>query len=415
MPSGPLGPFGINLRHLRAVSAVASAGSVSKAAHRLFRVSSAVAHAISELEAALGVSLFERRTRGMMTTAYGECVLTRMRRIEREFDEARAQLVAVGGVRAELDVHAAFASVPTGRRLAILASLAEERSMAVVARELDITQPAISQTVKALESDLGVPLFERTVRGMTPTPAGAIVALCCRRVLAELRQILPDLAAIEHRLAGQITVGALPLARTQILPMAIASLLRHHPDLHVATVESPYEALAASLRSGDVDFILGALRGPSKARDLVEEPLFGDRISVIARARHPLACEHPVDIAALHGATWALSRRGSPAREMFDRAFVELGRTPPVPAVETGDLAVLRGILLASDLLTAISPHQLHYEIRDGSLVALDFPLDGTLRTIGLSQRAGALPSPGAKALMEEIRAVVSGSADYRS
>jgi LysR family transcriptional regulator of gallate degradation len=407
-----LGPLAINLRQLRALSAVAAAGSVSKAAPRLFRVSSAVAHAISELEAALGVPLFERRTRGMVTTAYGDCVLTRARRIEGELEEARARLIAAG-VGAEHDIRAAFASILNGRRLAVLASLAEERSMAVVAREFAITQPAISLTVKALEAELGVALFDRTARGMTPTPAGEIVALHCRRVLAELRHIVPDLAAIEHRLEGHITVGALPLARTQILPMAIAGLLARHPQLHVATVESPYEALASSLRSGDVDFILGALRGPARAPDLVEEPLFGDRISVIARAGHPLIHQHPVDIAALERAMWTLPRRGAPARELFERAFVELGHTPVTPSVETGDLAVLRGILLASDMLTAISPHQLHYEIRDGSLAALDFPLEGTLRTIGLSQRAGALASPGATALMDEIRAVVSRSDDY--
>lgn len=407
-------PLGINLRHLRALSAVASAGSASKAAHRLYRVSSAVAHAIAELESAVGVQLFERRTRGMVTTAYGECVLTRTRRIERALDDAQHQLAASGGVSAAQDVHATFASILNGRRLAILASLADKRSMAEVARELGVTQPAISLAVKAMESDLGVALFDRTARGMMPTPAGEIVAFHGRRVLAELRQILPDLAAIEHRLEGSITVGALPLGRTQILPMAIAALLRRHPQLRVATVESPYEVLAASLRTGDVDFILGALRGPAKAADLVEEPLFEDRISIIARADHPLGRRRALDLATLQRASWALSRRGAPSRDLFERAFVERGRTPPIPAVETGDLAILRGLLLESDLLTAISAHQLHYELRDGSLVALAFPLEGTLREIGLCLRADALPSPAATALMEEIRAVVARSDDYR-
>jgi LysR family transcriptional regulator of gallate degradation len=83
--------------------------------------------------------------------------------------------------------------------------------------------------------------------------------------------------------------------------------------------------------------------------------------------------------------------------------------------VETGDLAVLRGLLLESDMLTAISPHQLRYEIRDGSLVVLDFPLDQTRREIGLTQRQGALASPGARALMAEIAAVVARSSDFRA
>jgi LysR family transcriptional regulator of gallate degradation len=66
-------------------------------------------------------------------------------------------------------------------------------------------------------------------------------------------------------------------------------------------------------------------------------------------------------------------------------------------------------------MLTAISPHQLRYEIRDGSLVVLDFPLEATRREIGMTQRLGAIPSPGARALMEAIREVVARSPDFSS
>jgi LysR family transcriptional regulator of gallate degradation len=398
----------INLRQLRAVGAVAAAGSVSRAASDLFRVSSAITRAIAKLEEVLGVTLFDRHSRGMVLTSYGDCVLARVHRVEREFEEAHSQLIARGGASASQDVPKTFASILNGRRLALIASLAEKRNMSVVAREFDITQPAVSTALKVLEDGLGVTLFDRTARGMRTTIAGEIVAFHCRRVLSEIRQILPDLAALEGRLQGSVIVGALPLGRTHVLPLAIASLLRRHPQLHVATVESPYEALAASLRSGDIDFILGALRGREEALELVEEPLFSDRISVIARAGHPLARKHPVTFEALRGATWVLGRRGAPARELFDRAFRGSGQAPPTPSVETGDLAILRGILLESDMLTALSPHQLRYEIIDGSMVVLDCPLEGAVREIGLSQRVGALPSPGTRALMDEIRAVVA-------
>jgi LysR family transcriptional regulator of gallate degradation len=300
-----------------------------------------------------------------------------------------------------------------GRRLAVIASLAEQRSMASVAREFAITQPAISAAVKDLETRLAITLFERTARGLVPTQAGEILAFHFKRVLAELRHIAPDLAASEGTLRGSIHVGALPLGRTHILPMAIASLLARHPQLHVGTVESPYEALAASLRSGDVDFILGALRGPDGTKELDQQSLFEDRLSIIARAGHPLASTRPIDFDTLRRARWVLSRHGSPSRELFEMFFSDARQPPPIPAVETGDLAVLRGLLLESDMLTAISAHQLRYEIRDGSLVVLDFPLEPTRRQIGLSQRLGALPSPGALALMAEIRNVVAQSGEF--
>jgi hypothetical protein len=59
------------------------------------------------------------------------------------------------------------------------------------------------------------------------------------------------------------------------------------------------------------------------------------------------------------------SRQGSRAREFLERVFTDARQLPPAPAVETGDLAVLRALLLESDMLTAISPHQLRYEIRE--------------------------------------------------
>jgi len=61
-------------------------------------------------------------------------------------------------------------------------------------------------------------------------------------------------------------------------------------------------------------------------------------------------------------------------------------------------------------MITAISAHQLHYEIRDGSLAVVDFPLDRTRREIGLTQRLGAFPSPGTRALAQEIRSVVANA-----
>jgi len=303
---GASGSLGINLRHLRALTAVAEAGSIAGAAEGMFRVSSAVTRSISELERSLGRPLFERRARGMVPNAYGELVLVRARRIEREFEQARLQLVARGGISAAADVRSLFASILNGRRLAVFASLAEKRSMPAVAREFGITQPAISAALRDLETGLGVALLERSARGLLPTQAGEIVALYFKRVLFELRHIGPDIAASEGTLQGSVHVGALPLARTQILPKAVAALLAHHPLLHVTTVESPYDTLAAGLRSGEIDFILGALRSGAQVRDLQQEPLFEDRLCVIARAQHPLTRRRRIDFDALRQASWVL-------------------------------------------------------------------------------------------------------------
>jgi LysR family transcriptional regulator of gallate degradation len=101
-----------------------------------------------------------------------------------------------------------------------------------------------------------------------------------------------------------------------------------------------------------------------------------------------------------------LSRAGTPLRASFDQFFEQRGMVPPTPAVETGDLALLRGMLVASDMLTVLSAHQLHHEVATSQVVVLPFAMYGIERTIGVSTRKGAHLSPGASALLAEIDAI---------
>ena len=80
--------------------------------------------------------------------------------------------------------------------------------------------------------------------------------------------------------------------------------------------------------------------------------------------------------------------------------------TAPWPVVESGDLAIIRGLLLHSDMLAAVSAHQLQHEIELGELCPLALPMPHTQRSIGMTCRVGSLHSPAAAALMGFIREV---------
>lgn len=91
----------------------------------------------------------------------------------------------------------------------------------------------------------------------------------------------------------------------------------------------------------------------------------------------------------------------------MDAHFERLGDKSPEPAVETGDLAIIRGLLLRSDMLAVVSEHQLEHEIASGELQRLPLQLHDTNRPIGLIYRTNGLHSPAAEALIQQIRAVV--------
>jgi LysR family transcriptional regulator of gallate degradation len=398
----------IGLRHLRVFLAVVEHGSATRASASLFRAQSAITRSIHTLESELGVPLFERRSKGMLMTRYGEALLRRARRASDELDQARRELARLPGSAARIRGAPVFSMQVSEQRLRAFVALTELQHMPTVANQFGITQPAVSAAVRELEASLGLLLFERTPKGMLPSVHGEVLALHVKRSLAELRHARDEIASLRGSTQGAITVGALPLGRTLILPRAIARVVSRHPGLRIATVEGPFATLVAALRSGDVDFILGALRPPGYAIDLVGEPLLSEELAIVARADHPLFLKPRTTLQAVARGAWVLPRPGTPTRDLVEALFAKRGISTPDVRVETSDLAVLRGVLLESDLVTAISARQLDHEFRAGLLKAVPIALPETSRRIGITLRSASVPSPGTALLMDEIRAIAA-------
>ena len=396
----------LNFRHIRAFLAVIEHGGITRAAESLYRAQSAITRSIKALEASLGVPLFERKPNGMLATVYGNTLLKRASRAMAELSDAKTKISASIKDKNSLAHAPIFSLLYNEQRLICFVTLVELHHMPSVARVLNITQPAVSSAVNQLEASLKIALFERTTKGMLPTPEGEVLAFHAKRALAELRHVEDDISALKGTLQGTITVGTLPLSRSVILPRAIAHVLKQHPLLHIATVEAPFEQLEVGLRAADLDFIIGALRATGEINDLVGEGLLNDYMTLAVRRDHPLTKVKNIQLADVLPMQWVLSRKGTPARTLFDKSFIKLNVTPPEPAVETSDHTLLRGLLLNSDMVTAISSQQLYYERLSGQLSVLDIEFKETTRSIGIMRRIGAYPSPGALVLMEAIRAV---------
>src|SRR5450830_805118 len=297
----------VSLRHLRAFISVAELGSVTRAADALYRAQSAITRSVHELETVIGEPLFERKSSGMLLTVFGNALLFRARRAAQEFELARDEIYSKLKTPAGSMKTSILSMLFNERRLQIFVKLAESHHMPTVANALGITQPAVSASISDLETSLGATLFQRTPKGMLLTEAGALLLFRAKRALAELRHAEADILALKGTTQGRVVVGALPLSRTTILPRAIASVIAAHPQLRITTIEGPFDSLAARLRAGDIDFILGALRPPEYANDLHGEPLLEDKMSVIVRRGHPLTQKSKVTLDDMMRAQWILS------------------------------------------------------------------------------------------------------------
>ena len=393
-----------SLLHLRILVRVADHGSLAGAARKMLRTASVVHDGIRELEKQLGVPLFERAPGQFSLTGEGRCVLLRARRILAEL----AVLPAMLG-KPPVIVHEQLYLL-NARRLSAFVKLCRLKNMGRVAKALNISQPAVSGAIKALEAGTDKTLFERRSRGMFPTDIALAILPSIQRALNELHHICPDLAALTGELRGKVRIGALPLGRTRIVPAAVADVLSRHPQVQIETSEGSFEQLEAGLKAGDLDFVFGALR-QDDVSDLQGEPLIEEDLIILARTGHPLISA-PSGLESLAQARWILPRAMSPARQLIDQCFQSKGLESPFPAVESGDMAIIRGLLASTDLLAIVSSQQFETDIASGEVVPLTQELDHTRRAIGLITRRHSLHSPAASALIEAIRVVCHKAGD---
>ena len=242
---------------------------------------------------------------------------------------------------------------------------------------------------------------------MVPTSFALSLAQYIKLAINEINHARDELSSLQGAKRGRVSVGMLPYASTMILPKSIIRLLESHSYIDISTLEGTYDGLVASLRCGDIDFILGALRG-NKDEDIIEESLLEDNLSVIVRKRHPLEKLKKIKWSDLAGYNWILPDKSTPTRNLIEKAMQASGFPKPEHIIETSSYVTLRSLLMESDRVTVLSRHQIHYDEIHKMLTCLPLSLVKTSRKIGITSRANTMLAPAVEALMKEIHAVVA-------
>jgi DNA-binding transcriptional LysR family regulator len=177
------------------------------------------------------------------------------------------------------------------------------------------------------------------------------------------------------------------------LPAAINAFTRRYPEVEVHAVEGPYEELLHGLRHGEIDLLIGALREPLPVEDILQERLFDDPLTIVARAGHPLQSKNKISLRELAAYPWVVPRRGTPTRDHFEGLFGNFQRPRALGLVESSSFVLIRALLLQSDRLTMISAHQVRLEAAQGLLTTLRYDLGETRRPIGLTTRRSWRPT----------------------
>jgi DNA-binding transcriptional LysR family regulator len=390
-----------NPGHVQLFCEVARRQGVSAAARAAQRSQPAVTQAVHAIERSLAAQLLVRTSGGVAMTPAGAIALARCERMLVRLAQGAAVLR-----RGTLPERLARLGSMTTAQLQALCAIVQHGGFSAAARVLGQARATVHRAARALERAVAVPLFEQTSFGVGTTRAALELARAAALAFREFEQAAAEVAALAGGEHGRTVIGAMPLARSELVPQAVLALLASHPAHRVAILDGSYDSMLGELRGGRADLLVGALRDPPPAEDLIQEHLFDDPLALALRAGHPLAGSRPAGLRQLARYPWIIARAGAPLRAHFDALFA--AAAGPTTLIECNSMVAARALLLASDCLMLSSANQLHHELQGGELRLLPLPLGRRARAIGLTLRRDWHPTATQRQLLEQLRAAAA-------
>ncbi|MBV9697104.1 MAG: LysR family transcriptional regulator [Gammaproteobacteria bacterium] len=290
------------------------------------------------------------------------------------------------------------------RHLELIAELHQARSILRAARRLHLSQPSVTKALQEVEKTLGVPLFERTNRGLRPTPYGDILARHAKVVLAQLRHAAEEVESLRAGYSGKVSVGTLLAASASILPDAIVLLKAERPAVAISVSVGTYDVLVPALLAGDLDMVLGRLPQEARTPGLIYEEFYGEPICLVTRADHALARRRRLRLAELAELPWLMPPTETALRRQIERAFLAADAPTPRNVIESVSILTNRVLLRKSDCIGVMPYHVALDDVEHGLLAILPVKLPALATPVGAILRApGELP-PAASAFLECLR-----------
>lgn len=291
------------------------------------------------------------------------------------------------------------------RHLVLIDALASAASIAQASERLHITQPVVTRSLQEIESLLGVPLFERSSRGIAPTVFGVAFTDHARAVLAQLRVSAEHLAELADGSAGTVTVGTHLAGSNLLLPLAIGRLKQNKPKVTVVVQEGNPGSLTADLLAGALDLVVGRLTSLDDMARLQQEPLYAEPIRLVARHDHRARAGTATKLADLMDYRWVVPVSETALRRELESAFLREGLPLPADRVECTHILTTRHLLLHSDAIGVLPGLIARGE---PGLAPLPVELPFVSSAVGITSVAGRTSSPAACALANCLRAVAT-------
>lgn len=211
-------------------------------------------------------------------------------------------------------------------QLLVFVTVAEKKNFSRAGEELNLTQPAISQQIHALEEYYRARLFDRTSKKVELTQAGSILYAYAKKILDLHRKAERAVTDLIELVTGKMVVGASMTVGEYVLPRLLGAFARKFPRVELVMTIGNTAMVFERTLEGSID--IGLVEGPVEHAHLQVAPFLEDEMVLIVPGTHPLAEKISVTAADLEGETFILREEGSGTRLAAESAIKQLELTP---------------------------------------------------------------------------------------
>lgn len=286
-------------------------------------------------------------------------------------------------------------------QLRAFVAVARQGSIRAAGRVLNLSQPALTKSIKELEESLGARLFVRRRQGVTLTDCGDAFFKRASLILEELRVAQEDIAQRLGGTSGRVNIGVgASIART-IMPVVIDRFHREFPNVKVRIAEGQLVSMIPELRQGELDFTVNTYYQGPFDNELLYEKLMDKEYRVMARRGHPLA--HARSMQELRDCDWTMPTPRGSYYKLLSEVFNEMEVEPDISVIcET--FMSCTSLIANTDFLSVLSVDMINDPVIGQSLVALDLDLPLPKATFYLIQRRDTTLTPMAAHLAQLFR-----------
>jgi len=278
----------------------------------------------------------------------------------------------------------------TLQQLRLFEAVARLGSYTRAAEELFLTQPAVSIQIKRLETQAGLPLFEKIGKKIFPTTAGKAMFSASQDILSRVEVLKNTLEELKGTVKGTLQLSVVTTAK-YFLPDLLGAFLQQYPDVEPKLKFTNRARVIDRLMNNDDDFVV---MGQIPDDDNLEaHPFLTNIIGIVAPAGHPLANKKNITIEELADQRFLIRESGSGTRSVFDRLLKEHG-VQIEPYMELGSSEAIKQAVMAGLGIAVLSLHSVGLEREMKKLTVLDvegFPLKRRWYAVHLKGRTLSL------------------------